>query len=134
MKNRVFLSLYLVIRYFTIMLLVFFIVGTFKLENYGIWMIIYFVAINYLAIRYGMVYEIDKKGYLKNELYKSLVIFILIFNIGIYIIYNFKLIEIILLSVVPVIELKFIKTKEEKQKTIEQNTKKAIDEYFNNKK
>ena len=117
------------------MILVLFLIGTYKLENYGFYMIIYYIAINYLAVKYGIIYEIDKnEKYDKRLIFKSASIFLIIFNVGIYMLFRFKLVEVILLSVIPVVELYFIKTKKDKQKIIEENTKKAIEDYFNSKK
>lgn len=135
MINKALLSFYLVIRYFTIMILVLFLIGTYKLENYGFYMIIYYIAINYLAVKYGIIYEIDKnEKFDKRLIFKSASIFLIIFNVGIYMLFRFKLVEVILLSAIPVVELYFIKTKKDKQKIIEENTKKAIEDYFNSKK
>ena len=135
MKINILLSLYFTIRYFTIMIFVLLIVGTYKIESYGIVMLLYYIAINYLAVKYGIIYEIDKRDDLdKNDLSKSIILFLLLINIVLYFLYKFKLSEVVILSVIPVIEFYLIKTKKDKQRIIDMNTKKTIDEYFKNKK
>jgi len=47
---------------------------------------------------------------------------------------GFEIYEILIISVIPVIEFYFIKTKKEKQKLIDIKTKEAIDQYFKIKK
>ncbi len=97
-------------------------------------MLSYYIAINYLAVRYGIIYEIDKNQKLdKKNLSKSVTLFLLIFNIGTYMIYKFPMLEVTILSIIPVVEFYLIKTKKEKQRVIDVNTKKAIDDYFKNK-
>jgi len=134
MTKNILLSLSFVIRYITIMLLVFFL-GIYKLENYGAWLIIYYIAINYLAVKYGVISAINKRKDLdKSKVFVSTSVLLVISNIIIYVICKFKLIEMIILSSIPVIMLRIIKTNKEKQEIIDINTKKAIDEYFKNKK
>lgn len=135
MKKNVLLSLYFVIRYITIMLLVFFIGGMHKIEIYGVWLIIYYISLNYLAVKYGVIGSINKREDLdKNQIFISTSVLLIISNIIIYAIYKVKPIEMIILSSIPVIMFRIIKTNKEKQKIIDINTKKAIDEYFKNKK
>lgn len=134
MTKNILLSLSFVIRYITIMLLVFFL-GIYKLENYGVWLIIYYIAVNYLAVKYGVISAINKRKNLdKSKVFVSTSVLLVISNIIIYVICKFKLIEMIILSSIPVIMLRIIKTNKEKQEIIDINTKKAIDEYFKNKK
>ena len=135
MAKNILSALSFVIRYITIVLFVFFIGGTYKLENYGIWIIIYYIAINYLAIKYGVIGGINKKNNLdKSNVFKSCSVLLIISNVIIYSLYKYKIIEIILLSSIPVIMFNIIKTNKEKQMIIDINAKKAIDEYFKNKK
>lgn len=135
MLNKILLSIYFSIRYFTILILIFLIVGIYKVESYGIFMMFYYFAINYLSIKYGIIREIDKNQWLdKKNLFSVVSIFILIINIAIYTIFKFSTFEVIILSIIPIIEFYFIKTKKEKQIAIDINTKKVIDDYFGNKK
>lgn len=135
MTKNILLSLSFVIRYITIILLVFLTAGVFKLENYGLWISIYYIAINYLAVKYGVIGGINKRIDLdKSKVFKSCSVLLVISNVIIYWVCKFKIIEIILLSSIPVIMFYIIKTNKEKQKIIDIDTKKAIDEYFKNKK
>lgn len=129
------LSLYLVLRYLTIVLVVFLIVGTYKLESYGLIILIYYLAINYLAVKYGIINSIDRiKKIDKKSLFVCISLLLIISNVCIYFVYQFKLLEIILLTIIPVIMFIKIKTEKERQKIIELNAKETIDEYFKKKK
>ena len=70
----------------------------------------------------------------KSKVFMNCSVLLVISNIIIYSLFKFKIWDLILLSTIPVIMLRIIKTDKEKQKIIDINTKKTIDEYFKNKK
>lgn len=143
MKNRsldILLSLYFVIRYLTIVILVYLIVGTYSIQSYGLFIFLYYISINYIAIKYGIIKEFDKRYDIsKKDLSVTISLFLIIFNLIIFSLYSlffdkFEIYEVLLLSIIPVVEFYLIKTKKEKQSIIDMKTKKAIDDYFQNKK
>ena len=137
MKNKsldIIFSIYLVLRYIAIITIVYLIVGIYSIISYGLIILIYYIAVNYLAIKYGIIKELDNRNYVKKDLFVLFSSLILIFNVIVLYLKQFEIYEILLISVVPLIELYFIKTKKEKQKLIDIKTKNAIDEYFKNRK
>lgn len=135
MNNKVLIAIGLVIKYLIVLLIIFFLCGIYKIEHYGLWITIYYVAINYLAVNYAIIDGINKNNTIdKSKFFIIFSVLLLISNIIVYSLLKFKIWEIILLSSIPVIMFRIIKTNKEKQKIIDMNTKKAIDEYFKNKK
>lgn len=129
------LSILFALRYLTIVIVVFLIVGMYKIESYGIPIIIYYLATNYLAVKYGIIKSIDREKTLeKRDLFVSISILLIIINGCIYALYQFKLLEIIILTIIPIILFVKMKTEKERQKIIELNNKKTIEEYFKDKK
>lgn len=139
MKNKSLnkiLSVYLVLRYIAMVLLVYLIVGTYTINSYGILILIYYVAVNYIAVKYGIIKEINKRDDIsKKDFFLVVSALMIIFNLLMFLpLQGFEIYEVLIISVIPAIEFYFIKTKKEKQKIIDIKTKKAIDEYFKNKK
>lgn len=130
------LSVYLVLRYIAMVLLVYLIVGTYTINSYGILILIYYVAVNYIAVKYGIIKEINKRDDIsKKDFFLVVSALMVIFNLLMFLpLQGFEIYEVLIISVIPVIEFYFIKTKKEKQKIIDIKTKKAIEEYFKNKK
>lgn len=139
MKNRslnILLSLYFAIRYIAIAVLIYLIVGTYTVNSYGILILIYYIAVNYIAVKYGIIKEFNRRDDISKKDYFFIVsALMIIFNLLMFLsLQGFEIYEVIIMSIIPVVELYLIKTNKEKQRVIEQNTKKAIDEYFKNKK
>lgn len=130
------LSVYLVLRYIAMVLLVYLIVGTYTINSYGILILIYYVAVNYITVKYGIIKEINKRDDIsKKDFFLVVSALMIIFNLLMFLpLQGFEIYEVLIISVIPAIEFYFIKTKKEKQKIIDIKTKKAIDEYFKNKK
>ena len=135
MNNKALILLGLVIKYSIIMVIIFILGGIYRPENYGMWIIIYYIAINYLTVKYAVINGFNKRNDIdKSKVFVNCSVLLVISNIIIYSLFKFKIWDLILLSTIPVIMLRIIKTDKEKQKIIDINTKKAIDEYFENKK
>jgi len=135
MSNKILISLGLVIKYLVILIIIFLVGGIYKPENYGMWITIYYVAINYLIVKNAIINGINKRKKIdKNKVFVSCSVLLVISNVIIYSVFKYRIMDIIILSSIPVIMLKLIKTDKEKQEIIDINTKKAIDEYFKNKK
>lgn len=137
MKNKsldIIFSIYLVLRYIAIISIVYLIVGIYSINSYGFIILIYYIAVNYLAIKYGIVKELDNRDYTKKGLFLLISLLVLIFNICFLYFKQFDLYEIFFISIVPLMEFYFIKTNKEKQKLNAIKTQKTIDEYFKNKK
>jgi len=133
--NRI-LSVYLVLRYIAMIVLIYLIVGTYTINSYGLLILIYYVAVNYIAVKYGIIKEFDKRDDIsKKDFFLIISALMVIFNLLMFLpLQGFEIYEILIISVIPVIEFYFIKTKKEKQRLIDIKTKKAIDEYFKTKK
>ena len=132
----VLLSFYFVIRYIAMILLIYLIVGIYTINSYGILILVYYVAVNYISVKYGIIKEFNKHEYMpKKDVFLIVSALIVIFNLLMFLsLQGFEIYEVLIISIIPVIELYLIKTNKEKQKIIDQNTKKAIEEYFKNKK
>ena len=139
MKNKLLnkiLSVYLVLRYIAIIVLIYLIVGTYTINSYSILILIYYVAVNYIAVKYGIIKEFNKRDDIsKKDFFLIISALMVIFNLLMFLpVQGFEIYEILIISVIPVIEFYFIKTKKEKQRLIDIKTKEAIDEYFKIKK
>lgn len=139
MKNKSLnkiLSVYLVLRYIAMVVLIYLIVGTYTINSYGILILVYYIAVNYLAVKYGIIKELNKRDDIsKKDFFLIVSVVMVIFNLLMFLpLQGFEIYEILIISVIPAVEFYFIKTKKEKQKIIDIKTKKAIDEYFKNNK
>jgi len=139
MKNKLLnkiLSVYLVLRYIAMIVLIYLIVGTYTINSYGILILIYYVAVNYIAVKYGIIKEFDKRDDIsKKDFFLIISVLMVIFNLLMFLpLQGFEIYEVLIISVIPAIEFYFIKTKKEKQKLIDIKTKEAIDQYFKIKK
>lgn len=139
MKNKclnVFLSFYWVIKYITIIVLIYLIVGTYTINSYGPLILVYYIAVNYISVKYGIIREFNKRSDLsKKDFFLIISCTMIMFNLLMLLqLQGFETYEVLIISFIPAIEFYLIKTDREKQKIIEINTKKAIEEYFKNKK
>jgi len=139
MKNKLLnkiLSVYLVLRYIAMIVLIYLIVGTYTINSYGILILIYYVAVNYIAVKYGIIKEFNKRDDIsKKDFFLIISVLMVIFNLLMFLpLQGFEIYEVLIISVIPAIEFYFIKTKKEKQKLIDIKTKEAIDQYFKIKK
>lgn len=98
--------------------------------------LLYFLAVNYLAVKYAIIYGIDKNNFItKKDVFLILSILLFIFNMIIYLINNtFNINKALIFSIIPIIMLVVIKTEKEKKVILDHNNQKEINDYFNNKK
>ena len=139
MKNKfldIFLSFYIIIRYIAISILIYLVIGAYTVNSYGVLILIYYVAVNYIAVKYGIIKEFNRRNDLcKKDFFLLLSCLLLGFNLLLFSqLQGFETYEVLIISIIPVIEFYLIKTNKEKKEIVDINTKKTIDEYFKNKK
>ncbi len=137
MQNKILLSIYFFLRYIPLMVIGFVLVTIFSVVNSSIFIdLLYFLAVNYLAVKYAIIYGIDKNNFItKKDVFLILSILLFIFNMIIYLINNtFNINKALIFSIIPIIMLVAIKTEKEKKVILDHNNQKEINDYFNNKK
>ena len=137
MRNKILLSIYFFLRYIPLMVIGFVLATIFSFVNSSIFIdLLYFLAVNYLAVKYAIIYGIDKNNFItKKDVFLILSILLFIFNMIIYLINNtFNINKALIFSIIPIIMLVVIKTEKEKKVILDHNNQKEINDYFNNKK
>lgn len=137
MQNKILLSIYFFLRYIPLMVIGFVLATIFSVVNSSIFIdLLYFLAVNYLAVKYAIIYGIDKNNFItKKDVFLILSILLFIFNMIIYLINNtFNINKSLIFSIIPIIMLVVIKTEKEKKVILDHNNQKEINDYFNNKK
>ncbi len=137
MQNKILLSIYFFLRYIPLMVIGFVLATIFSVVNSSIFIdLLYFLAVNYLAVKYAIIYGIDKNNFItKKDVFLILSILLFIFNMIIYLINNtFNINKALIFSIIPIIMLVVIKTEKEKKVILDHNNQKEINDYFNNKK
>ncbi len=137
MRNKILLSIYFFLRYIPLMVIGFVLATIFSVVNSSIFIdLLYFLAVNYLAVKYAIIYGIDKNNFItKKDVFLILSILLFIFNMIIYLINNtFNINKALIFSIIPIIMLVVIKTEKEKKVILDHNNQKEINDYFNNKK
>lgn len=137
MQNKILLSIYFFLRYIPLMVIGFVLATIFSVVNSSIFIdLLYFLAVNYLAVKYAIIYGIDKNNFItKKDVFFILSILLFIFNMIIYLINNtFNINKALIFSIIPIIMLVAIKTEKEKKVILDHNNQKEINDYFNNKK
>lgn len=137
MQNKILLSIYFFLRYIPLMVIGFVLATIFSVVNSSIFIdLLYFLAVNYLAVKYAIIYGIDKNNFItKKDVFLILSILLFIFNMIIYLINNtFNINKALIFSIIPIIMLVAIKTEKEKKVILDHNNQKEINDYFNNKK
>ena len=132
--NSKLIILWGVIRTIIIQLLIFFVVSVSFIDSYVVIAIPFYIAVDYLALKYGLIKLLDNNNLSTKENVLLISLLLFIFNFIIFIFRNLAFYIVLVYSLIPCIIIRFINSNIDKNKKIEYDTKKAIDEYFSNRK
>lgn len=123
-----------IVKTVIIQVLMFYLGNVFAINSYGLLVIPFYLAVDYLAIKYGVVKVFNNNNISIKDNVVMISLLLFVCNFLMFMLYDFVLYVVIICSILPCLIIKFTLGTVDKNRKIEYDTKKAIDEYFSNRK
>jgi len=123
-----------IVKTVIIQILMFCLGNALSVNSYGLLVIPFYLAVDYLALKYGVVKTLDNNNISIKDNVVMISIILFVCNLLMFMLYDFVLYMAIIYSLLPCLIIKFMRGTVDKNRKIEYDTKKAIDEYFSNRK